>query len=339
MTLIKGIQTVGKNDGKGLSLEDKFGMFLKVFSGEVLTAFTRTTVTNTRHTIRSIQHGKSASFPVLGRTTARYLESGASLDEGREKIKGTEKVIVVDGLLVSDVMISDIEDAMNHFDVKSEYSKQLGEALAIAYDGAVLAEIAAGCNIATLNNENIEGLGKPVVLKVPNTQKGSYLNDPEIWGKGILKMLAQAQAKLNAQYVPQGERYFYCKPEVYAAISAALLPTGSNFAAISNPQSGTLTNIFGFEIIQVPHLTVGGVGGKHQWVSVANGAEGPQQVGKDNVIGLFHHRSAVGTVKLKDMSIERGRRIEYQSDIIVGKQSMGHGLLRPEALGALITNS
>ncbi|MNW00536.1 hypothetical protein D3C71_1960440 [compost metagenome] len=56
----------------------------------------------------------------------------------------------------------------------------------------------------------------------------------------------------------------------------------------------------------------------------------------DNVIGLLVHRSAVGTVKLKDMALERARRAEFQADQIIGKYAMGHGGLRPEAAGALV---
>ncbi|MES9336890.1 hypothetical protein ABEQ65_13320, partial [Cutibacterium acnes] len=58
----------------------------------------------------------------------------------------------------------------------------------------------------------------------------------------------------------------------------------------------------------------------------------------DSVVGLFNHRSAVGTVKLKDMALERARRAEFQADQIIGKYAMGHGGLRPEAAGALVFN-
>ena len=338
MTVINGIQEVGLDKGKGISSEDKMGMFLKVFSGEVLTAFERRTVAQNNHVIRSIPHGKAATFPVLGRTTARYLASGESLDTGRTKIDGTEKTITIDGLLVSDVMISDIEDAMNHFEVRGEYSKQLGEALALSFDGSVLAEVAIGCNLQSAKNENIAGLGSPVIIESKTTNKAAITGssyDSVVLGKEILEMLAKAQAKLDEQYVPTGERYFYCTPSIYATISTALLPTGANFSALANPQSGTLSNVFGFEIIPVPHLTRGGSGDKHQFPASSTGSDG-SKVGKDNVIGLFHHRSAIGTVKLRDLKMERARRAEYQADMIVAKYSMGHGLLRPEAIGALI---
>ena len=46
--------------------------------------------------------------------------------------------------------------------------------------------------------------------------------------------------------------------------------------------------------------------------------------------------SAVGTVKLRDLALERARRANFQADQIIAKYAMGHGGLRPEAAGAVV---
>ncbi|UZT50170.1 major capsid protein [Enterobacter phage 03_vB_Eclo_IJM] len=66
-------QKIGQNQGKGVSNSDQLALFLKVFAGEVLTAFTRRSVTADKHIVRTIQNGKSAQFPVMGRTSGVYL--------------------------------------------------------------------------------------------------------------------------------------------------------------------------------------------------------------------------------------------------------------------------
>lgn len=328
---------IGANQGKGQSPADKLALFLKVFGGEVLTAFKRRSVTMDKHMVRTIQSGKSAQFPVMGRTAGFYLAPGEDIDDKQGDIKHTEKVITIDGLLVSAVMIFDIEDAMNHYDVSSEYSAQLGEALAIAADGAVMAEMAKLCNLPAASDENIEGLGRASVLEV-GTQ--ADLDDPEVLGKAVLKQLALARAKLTNNYVPAGDRYFYTTPETYSAILTALMPNAANYAALIDPESGNIRNVMGFVIIEVPHLVVGGAGdtlaGANQKHAFPATATGDVRVAKDNVVGLFNHRSAVGTVKLKDMALERARRANYQGDQIIGKYAMGHDGLRPEAAGALV---
>ncbi|WP_222115602.1 major capsid protein, partial [Staphylococcus saprophyticus] len=98
-----GGQQLGTNQGKGQSAADKLALFLKVFGGEVLTAFARPAVTSNRHMQRQISSGKSAQFPVIGRTKAAYLQPGESLDDKRKDIKHTEKTINIDGLLTADV--------------------------------------------------------------------------------------------------------------------------------------------------------------------------------------------------------------------------------------------
>lgn len=59
MANMTGGQQMGLNQGKGTSAgSDKLALFLKVFGGEVLTAFTRTSVTTSRHMVRSISSGE-----------------------------------------------------------------------------------------------------------------------------------------------------------------------------------------------------------------------------------------------------------------------------------------
>ncbi len=337
---MNGGQQIGKDQGKGMSAGDKLALFLKVFGGEVLTAFTRTSVTMNKHLVRSIQSGKSAQFPVLGRTKAAYLQPGENLDDKRKDMKHTEKTINIDGLLTADVLIYDIEDAMNHYDVRSEYTAQLGESLALAADGAVLAEMAKLCNLPAASNENIAGLGTASVLAVG--KKAGLEADQVKLGQAIIAQLTLARARLTSNYVPSSDRVFYTTPGHYSAILAALMPNAANYQALIDPSTGSIRNVMGFEVIEVPHLTAGGAGDdredaaanqKHAFPTTATG---DIKVALDNVVGLFNHRSAVGTVKLKDMALERARRANFQADQIIAKYAMGHGGLRPEACGALV---
>lgn len=331
-----GGQQLGLDQGKVTDQKDRLALFLKVFGGEVLTAFTRTSVTTSRHIVRSISSGKSAQFPVVGRTQAAYLHPGDNLDDIRKDIKHSEKVITIDGLLTADVLIYDIEDAMNHYDVRSEYTAQLGESLAMAADGAVLAEIANLCNLKGDHAENIAGLGSAEIIKIPEDKYTS--NDQADLGKHIIAALTKARAALTKNYVPASDRVFYCDPGSYSAILAALMPNAANYAALIDPERGSIRNVMGFEVVEVPHLTAGGASNPpksttDQMHAFPTDGKG---VTKDNVIGLFMHRSAVGTVKLRDLALERARRANFQADQIIAKYAMGHGGLRPEAAGAVV---
>ena len=107
--------------------------FRDIFTGEVITAFDEHNIMKDWHRMRTITHGKSASFAVMGRATARYHVPGEAI-LGSNKIAANERVINVDDLLIADVAIYDLDDAKNHYDVRREYSKQLGAALAKRFD-------------------------------------------------------------------------------------------------------------------------------------------------------------------------------------------------------------
>ena len=57
--------------GQAAGAGDSNALFLKQFAGEILTAFQRANVMMPLHTVRSIQSGKSAQFPVTGTASAR----------------------------------------------------------------------------------------------------------------------------------------------------------------------------------------------------------------------------------------------------------------------------
>lgn len=323
------------NPGQKLSAGDRDALFMKVFSGEVLTAFARNTVMMPRHQVRTIDHGKSASFAVMGRTRAKYLAPGNSLDDQRKKFEHSEKVIAIDGLLTADCLITDIDDAMNHYDVRVEYSRQLGEALAQSADCAIINELA---NMATKDatvEENIPDNGTGAE-KVQGTGKafefatGLDLSQSADYGNKIIEGLLAARAAFTKNYVPMGDRYCLLTPEGYSALIKALMPDSANYQALFDPNSGKLQTICGFEVIEVPHLLNDGVDGKHTLNTKLVTAK---------LQGIVFHRSAVGTVKLKDLAMERARRAEYQADQIIAKYAMGHGGLRPEAVGVFVQDA
>lgn len=321
------------NPGQKLSAGDRDALFMKVFSGEVLTAFARNTVMMSRHQVRTIDHGKSASFAVMGRTRAKYLEPGNSLDDQRKKFDHSEKVIAIDGLLTADCLITDIDDAMNHYDVRVEYSRQLGEALAQSADCAIINELAnmaaKGASGATENipdngtdADKVQGTGKAFEFAT-----GLAISQSANYGNKIIEGLLAARAAFTKNYVPMGDRYCLLTPEGYSALIKALMPDSANYQALFDPNSGKLQTICGFEVIEVPHLLNDGVDGKHKLNAKFTAAE---------LQGIVFHRSAVGTVKLKDLAMERARRAEYQADQIIAKYAMGHGGLRPEAVGVFV---
>ena len=267
---------------------------------------------------------KSAQFPVFGRATAAYLKPGKSLDDLRQNIPGSEKIIQIDGLLTTSQMIADLDEALTHFDIRGEYSRQMGEALAQAADGAVLAEAA---KMVVAGKENLTGLGKGEVLahKISAEDIGVTQN----MGLELVKMLLDVKTKMSNNYVPANDRYVFMTPTGVNALVASLVAINHDYGAVATITEGNVLRVAGFDIIETPHLTMGGAA-TNEGVIQGDGHVFPADY-KNNTVFIAMHRTAVGTVKLKDLALERARRAEYQSDMLVASYAMGHGGLRPEA--------
>lgn len=146
----------GQNQASG----DARALFYKLFTGEVITAFDQACVFMARHKQRNITAGKSAGFANTGRATGKYHVPGTELLG--QAIKHAETVITVDDLLVADVFIAKIDELMNHYEVRGEYARQLGFALARTFDKQASRELLKAARTAT-NALGESGTGGTVV--------------------------------------------------------------------------------------------------------------------------------------------------------------------------------
>lgn len=310
-------------NGQATSDADKLALALKVFSGETLTAFQRTSVTTGRVMERTIASGKSAQFPVFGRTKAHYLKSGQNLDDLRENIQQNERIIKLDGLLTADCLIFDLDEFIAHYDFRSPYAAELGNALAISHDASVLAELAKE---ALNTTENVAGNGKGGVLTTKLDSGVVGINKQT--GLAIYQILLQAKAAMSKNYVPATERYAYIDPEYHSALASAVEFLNRDYGASGTILEGNIIRLAGFDILECPHITRGGDDNGN--VIQGEGHVFPKTYADKHPI-IICHKTAAGVLRLKNLSMESGRRIEYQADQMIAKMAVGMGGLRPEA--------
>ena len=120
---------------------DNDALFLKKFSGEILQTFEESNIFKPLHTIRTIDSGKSAQFPVTGIASASYHTPGENIADGGNSylsdVKKSEKIINIDKMLVASTFLANIDDVKNHYDIRSVYANELGKALAVRFDTAI----------------------------------------------------------------------------------------------------------------------------------------------------------------------------------------------------------
>jgi len=309
------------NANSGVTRDD--ALFLKVFAGEVITSFDRASKTQGADMVRSISNGKSASFPVMGRIGAEYHAVGAEILGSA--VNSNEKVITINDLLISSVFVSNIEEAKNHWDVRSAYSTEMGRALSFQKDKHILQTIGQ----ATLASANVTG--GDATTNVVNTGIASATDATA--ANAMIDAIFAAAKELDANYVPSEGRKCFMRLEEYYKLANATNAVNVDFSGGANGgvASGKVTRIAGIELVPVPHFVSSNVTSGADAGSATNGGSTPQAVDLSNFVALVSHPSAVGTVKLMDLAVEKEYDIRRQGTLMVAKYSMGHGVLRPEA--------
>ena len=309
------------NANSGSTRDD--ALFLKVFAGEVITSFDRASKTQGADMVRSISNGKSASFPVMGRIGAEYHAVGAEILGSA--VNSNEKVITINDLLISSVFVSNIEEAKNHWDVRSAYSTEMGRALSFQKDKHILQTIGQ----ATLASANVTG--GDATTNVVNT--GIASSTDATAANAMIDAIFAAAKELDANYVHSEGRKCFMRLEEYYKLANATNAVNVDFSGGANGgvASGKVAKIAGIELVPVPHFVSSNVTSGADAGSATNGGSTPQAVNLANFVALVSHPSAVGTVKLLDLAVEKEYDIRRQGTLMVAKYSMGHGVLRPEA--------
>ena len=298
-------------------------LFLKVFAGEVLTSFERASKTQGADMERSISSGKSATFPVMGRVDASYHTAGAEITGS--DINHNEKVITINDLLTSSVFLSNIEEAKNHWDVRSAYSSEIGRALAFTKDKHILQTIGQ----AAQGSANVADTSYASGTVLTNTGIASATASTA--ANAMIDSLFDAAKQLDANYVPSEGRKCFMRLEEYYKLANATNAVNVDFSGKGSIADGKVLKIAGIELVPVAHFVSSNVNSGVDQGSATAGGSNPQAVDLSNYVALVSHPSAVGTVKLMDLAVEKEYDIRRQGTLMVAKYAMGHGVLRPEA--------
>jgi len=333
---------------------DNDALFLKKFSGEILQTFEESNVFKALHTIRTIENGKSAQFPVTGIASAAYHTPGENIADGGNSylsdIKKTEKIINIDKMLIASTFLANIDDVKNHYDIRSVYANELGKALAVRFDTALAKVFMA----AARQSANLSQVGKAGgQLDIPNNDfsaPGVAGTPASFTGADLVAAFFTAAQKLDENDVPSDGRFCVLRPqEYYKLVTGAdssnsfnlLSAVNSDIGGQGSIAQGTVPQIAGISIYKSNHIpstdlsgTSSGDGESSNDVFLGNG------VGYNgdfrNSLGIVSHSAAVGTVKLLDLATESEYQIERQGTLFVAKYAMGHGVLRPECAIELV---
>lgn len=308
------VSRVGQVEATG----DAKALFLKVFSGEVMTAFEETNVMLAYTRQRQISSGKSAQFPVIGKTDAAYHTPGAEI-VGRA-IKHNEVVITIDDLLLTDAFIANIDEAMNHYDVRAPYSREMGRALARVMDKQLL---------------QMAVLGARSAARISDEPGGATINDADIAtnSDSLIATLFDCAQLLDEKDVPSDGRVAVLPPALYYALAENTKVMNKDWGGAGTYADGKVLRVAGIEIVKSNNVPSTTIAGGTTLAGTSNKYAGNFTTTK----GVVLQREALGTLRLLDLAMESEYDIRRQGTLMVAKYAVGHGVLAPQCLVELRT--
>jgi hypothetical protein len=347
---------------------DVDALFLKVFSGEIITTFEENNVMMPLHRVRTIASGKQAQFPLTGTAVAKYHTPGESLLSTPEttgtitatggagsgsaivaptsttaskylsRIRHNEKIISIDDVLTSSVFVADFDEMKNHYDVRSIYSTEIGRALAYAADRALIRTAILGAR-----NQADRFGGSDTLLRGTQTAIGTDSDS-------LTAALFSVAEKMDKRHVPANDRYCLLDPtQYYLLVNGNSDAINRDFGNEGNGSmaSGMIMSVAGIRILKTTHLPTADESAPSSFFAgsqIKNDPGGAQGNGYSGANfstnrGVVFQREGLATVKLMDLSVESDYIMERMGTLMLAKYAMGHGVLREECLHELIAGT
>jgi len=339
---------------------DVRGLFLQLFAGEVLTAYQKALIFEPLVRKRTINHGRSASFPMIGRTTAEYLTPGNEITGG--KIRAGQRIIELDDLLISSVFIPEIDEAINHYDVRATYSKECGLALARETEKNIArmlikAALATSTTLAAVLVQKYSDFAEEDFSD--NVYIGDVAGD-ELDPSALAYSILMAQKEWASLGIDATGAVVVLPPDQYYALldnrdASKLTYMDTRYGGTGGINGTVAPIIHGLRVINSQYLVpsalwnagtgvtldnaplanTAGSGRTYQYdIPNSNGLIALSQ----KVRGLIFTKDAVAGVNLLSVSVESERQMIRQGTLIVAKKAEGYNVLRPASAIALLAH-
>lgn len=292
---------------------DALALFKDQFIPELLTQFDTKRVARNYVRHKTITKGKSASFPILGKTGAKYYTVGDAPLLGNQTIAHNEITINLDPYLVSDILIHDLDEKMQEYDDRAEIVTEMARALANTEDKQIL---------------QVGVLAARAAAKIKDGNGGSVLKGGATVatdGAKLAAALFAANVKLDEKDVPEEDRTLFVRPLQYALLAQYINVIDRNIGAGSYAlgETGKIDKTTIIKTNNLPSTNITQETGTH-----------PNNVyygDFTNTVALLMNKQAVATVSRAGLTTEVAWKLEHLSHLIVARVLQGHGFLRPEA--------
>lgn len=319
---------------RGSSADDT-ALFLKLGISEVISAYDRKCIFKGMLKSRNITGGKSAAFPVAGKVLAAYHVPGTAL-QGTINAPSdiNEEIINLDALMVADVSIYELDELMAYWQMRQEYTHQLGQALAVEYDRRAARVIFAAAARTTEPLAKASNAGRTGNTATLSAGYAAATNAAK--GDELVTAIFNMKAAMERKDVPGEEMVCAVGPEEYyflsqssRAINADFNGAGGGNGTVAN---GKVFSIAGIPVIKSNHVT------QAAYTNVTGDRNTAYAQNLSKCRALIFGKDCAGVLTLKEPKLQvtsNDWNIEHQSTLMVASQSIGMGVLRAECAGSI----
>ena len=329
-------------------------LYLPVFGGQVLTRYSEYLGITSMVRRQQIMSGNTAKFPRLGGIGAeRHAANTQLLGLSAES---TELSISLDDRpLVSHFVIDDVDEMLSHFESRSHWAYECGQALAEAQDQFTLRLLINasretptsmyGGSSSAFPGGGIDGAG---TASVGAYSQATAVTAPTSDDVGIfLTQLDAIQIRWDEMRVPFNDRTVcttvkmwhalrqFGSPRTDAQLGQGRVPlfmaNNGTYGASANQQqfpsvSPDFQQGIDFNGMQIYRTNIPVFGQNY----ATEGDEAKYQGDFTKTIGMAFQADACAVVEKMAITAEMDRQVSYQNDLFVAKMLTGGGALRPE---------
>lgn len=300
---------------------------LKVWSGEVLTAFMRSFVLSDKHMVKRITTGKSAQFPGMGRASATFFARGTNLitdAAGGTAFNNTEAIVHVDRPSIAFTFVDEADDLLNHWETQSRINTELGEALAEQREDLAYRQLtrAARARVATapdyIPTDLGDALGGGGGVQVAG---GASFSASQL----LTAMISAAQI-MDEKSVPRdGQRWAPLLPAAYWLILQNTDLLNRDFGNEGNGvyAEGEISVAAGLNLLMSTQIP------QDNLAATPTGANNNYASNCTELVTVAFHPDAIGSVFRVDPKMEGVYKTELQATFLLAKLLAGTNVLRP----------
>ncbi len=292
------IDYVGHRTGQTNATGSSRQLFLKLYAGEVMSAFQTKNIMMPYTRTRTISKGKSAQFIMTGKyRDAAYHTPGQEISPAANA-KNSERIVSVDDLLINAQFIPNIDEAMQHYDVRSIYTQEAGYGLSKVADQnilrmAVKAALVTNKQRASKLIQDYSGTGwddedftsnVTYAANLANSKKSGYMVEGLIEAKRILEMAgAPTDDLICIMATDQYYRLFMTQQNSEAITS--MIAWNRDIGGSGSVAGLDFPTIAGIPVVRTPHLGTYAAGASGAWTDSlwsTGTTTGPQPLGSDH---------------------------------------------------------